>query len=113
MQEIKAREDLDTAGKIEAFKALIVDLNMTDAQRAAAAKAAEEAKAKEVVVEDDKWSKEDIQNLTKAIVRFPPGTSQRWKVIAEYCGVRNQKEVIKKAQELATKRQNELEENRR
>lgn len=69
---------------------------MTDAQRAALAKEKED-QAKKEVVEDEKWTKEDIALLTKAIVRFPPGTSQRWKTIAEFCGYRNQKEVIKKA----------------
>lgn len=48
----------------------------------------EEEKKKEVVVEDSNWSKEDIANLTKAIVKYPPGTARRWQVIAEQCGNR-------------------------
>ena len=50
--------------------------------------------------------------MTKAIVKFPPGTSRRWQVIAEFCGNFRQKDVIKKAQELAKRREMELEENR-
>ena len=53
----------------------------------------EEQKKKEVVVAPKKgnvedWSPEEIASLTKAIVRFPPGTTQRWKVIQEYVGCR-------------------------
>ena len=88
-------------------------MSQSDAEKAAAKAVEEEKKSKQAaVVTDSNWSKEDIANLTKAIVKFPPGTSRRWGVIAEYCGMRNQKEVIKKAQELATKRTNELEANR-
>ena len=62
-------------------------------RRRIAAKAAEEEKQSKQAasVEDSKWSKEDIANLTKAIVKFPPGTSRRWGVIAEFIGMRNQK----------------------
>jgi hypothetical protein len=28
------------------------------------------------------WSAQDVQSLTKAIVKFPAGTIDRWKVIA-------------------------------
>jgi len=64
---------------------------MSEAERAAivAKKAAEEEKKKVVVVTDKEWSAEDIALLTKAIAKFPPGTSQRWKVITEFCGMRN------------------------
>ena len=48
----------------------------------------EEEEKKAGVVEDAQWSKEDIALLTKAIVKFPPGTSRRWGVIAEFCGNR-------------------------
>ena len=37
-------------------------------------------------------------------MKFPPGTSARWKTIADYIGNISQKEVIKKAKELADKR---------
>lgn len=86
---------------------------MTASEKAALLAAEEEKKVKQVIVEDSNWSKEEIAELTKAIVRFPPGTGNRWKVIAEFLGMRNVKDVIKKAQELATKRQTELEEARK
>lgn len=92
LQAIAAREDKDIAGKIELWKNHITEASQTDAERssAAAAQAAEEEKKNKVAnVEDSNWSKEDIAMLTKAIVKFPPGTGNRWKVIAEFCGVRN------------------------
>lgn len=61
------------------------------------------------MVTDGNWSKEDIAALTKAIVRFPPGTNARWKTIADFID-KPQKEVIKKAQELAKRREQELQE---
>ena len=97
LHELKAREDLDKSGKVELFGLWVSCLGLSEAEKVAAKQALEEAKAKEVTVEDKNWSKEDIANLTKAMVKYPPGTSGRWKVIAEFCGVRNQKEVIKKA----------------
>jgi len=102
---------MDQAAKIDHWKAFVADMSQSAAERAAA-RAAEEEKKSKVTVEDSNWSKEDIAMLTKAIVRFPPGTGRRWQVIADFCGNYSQKEVIKKAQELATKRQTELEENR-
>jgi len=46
---------------------------------------------KEVKVEEkkDDWTPEEVANLTKGIVRFPPGTTQRWKCIVEFVGSRN------------------------
>ena len=67
----------------------------------------EEKKQANLKEDDSKWTKEDIANLTKAIVRFPPGTSARWKTITDYIGGKTQKDVIKKAKELADKRGNE------
>lgn len=46
-----------------------------------------------------------------AIKRFPPGTSNRWKVIADFVG-RNQKDVIAKAKELQEKKQSDVESKR-
>lgn len=54
----------------------------------------EEAKKIELVGSD--WTPDDVAMLTKGIVKFPPGTGNRWKVIAEFVG-KNQKEVIAKA----------------
>ena len=112
LREIQAREDVDQAGKADLWTTHINEMSQSAAELAATKAAEEEKKTKLASVEDSNWTKEDIALLTKAIVKFPPGTGRRWQVIAEYCGNRNQKEVIKKAQELATKRQNELEQNR-
>ena len=78
-------------------------MNQSEAEKQAelSRKASEEEKKNQGTGEDSNWSAEDIANLTKAIVKFPPGTGNRWKVITEDIGWKNQKMVIKKAQELA------------
>jgi len=43
---------------------------------------------KEEVVLDGGWTPEEVAHLTKGIVRFPPGTTQRWKCIADFVGSR-------------------------
>lgn len=57
------------------------------------------------------WSHEDIQMLTKGIVKFPPGTLNRWKVIADYVG-KPQKQVIMKAKEIQEKQKKDVEAKR-
>jgi hypothetical protein len=54
------------------------------------------------------WSQEDVKLLTLSIVKFPPGTVNRWAVIADYCG-KTQKQVIGKAKEIQEKKQRDLE----
>lgn len=46
------------------------------------------------------WTEDDVASLTKAIVRFPPGTSNRWETIANFVGDKTQKQVITKAKEI-------------
>lgn len=82
-------------------------------QKAAIAKKEQEEKVQEEQAKDQGgWTNEEIALLTKGITRFPPGTTQRWKIIAEFVGSRTPKEVIKKAQELAERRGKEMEERR-
>jgi len=40
------------------------------------------------------WSADEMSSLSKAIVRFPGGTPNRWKQIADFIGGKSQKEVI-------------------
>jgi hypothetical protein len=54
-----------------------------------------------VIISKD-WSVEDVQNLTKAIKKFPQGTGKRWAVIADFIG-KGQKETITKAKEIHAK----------
>ena len=49
--------------------------------------------------------------MTLAINKFPAGTKDRWKVIAEFCG-RSTKETIAMAKQLAEKKQKDLEAKR-
>lgn len=58
------------------------------------------------------WTHEEIQLLTKGIVKFPPGTGDRWRVIAAFVGTKNQKEVIAKAKEIQEKQQELVEQKR-
>lgn len=58
------------------------------------------------------WTHEEIQLLTKGIVKFPPGTGDRWRVIAGFVGSKNQKEVIAKAKEIQEKQQELVEQKR-
>ena len=58
------------------------------------------------------WTHEEIQLLTKGIVKFPPGTGDRWRVIAGFVGTKNQKEVIAKAKEIQEKQQELVEQKR-
>ncbi|KAL8238927.1 hypothetical protein R6Q59_015494 [Mikania micrantha] len=43
------------------------------------------------------WGKEEIELLRKGIVKYPKGTSRRWKVISEYIGTGRSVEEILKA----------------
>lgn len=95
-------KDTDTKKVEDKFDKIIEKIieKQQSAQKAKAAQKAEEEKEKEKkeLAEDlGGWGKEEVALLTKAIVRFPPGTVQRWKVIAEFVGTRTMKEVIKKA----------------
>jgi len=58
------------------------------------------------------WSQEDIKQLTLGIVKFPAGTGDRWKVIAEFVG-KSQKEVISKAKEIQARQLQDVEARRK
>lgn len=75
------------------------------------AKAALEAQQAKVAKSKD-WTSEETQNLTKGIVKFPAGTVNRWRVIADFVGSKSQKEVIAKAKELQELQQKMVEEKR-
>jgi len=40
------------------------------------------------------WTEAELEAFRKAVARFPTGTINRWRVISEYIGTRNQKETI-------------------
>jgi len=71
-------------------------------------------KRKEEILEDEKrkkrreWTEEDINNLSKALKKFPEAIPNRWAQITEFVKTHTQKEVVAKAQELI--RKEELEE---
>ena len=86
----------------------LLDVEKAKQEKESIRKAEEEEKKKAEVV-DSNWTVEEVKLLTKAIIKFPPGTKQRWFVITDYIGNKTQKEVLKKAQELKNKRENEIE----
>ncbi|CAK9271303.1 unnamed protein product [Sphagnum jensenii] len=43
------------------------------------------------------WSKEEVDLLRKAVIKFPKGTSQRWEVVSNYVGTGRSVEEILKA----------------
>ena len=45
----------------------------------------EEKAVTRTAVDETGWSEEEIALLMKALLKFPPGTGQRWKTIAQYC----------------------------
>ena len=48
---------------------------------------------------DKNWDHEQLSLLTAAIAKFPPGTTDRWRVIGDYCG-KDQKSTISKAKDI-------------
>ena len=41
--------------------------------------------------------------MVEAIKKFPAGTGDRWRVVADYIGTKNQKQVVTKAKEIKEK----------
>lgn len=37
----------------------------------------------------DNWSPEELSALAKGIAKYPPGTVNRWKVIADHVGTKD------------------------
>jgi DnaJ family protein C protein 2 len=76
------------------------------------AKRAEEERVSKLQQTVKEWTAEEIANLTEGIKRFPPGTVNRWKVVADFVQSKNQKEVIQKAKELVEKQARDIEAKR-
>ena len=72
----------------------------------------EEDKLAKLKHEDKVWTPEETALLTKGIQKFPPGTVNRWKVIADFVESKNQKEVIQKAKEIQEKQTWDIEARR-
>ena len=49
---------------------------------------------------NEKWDNEEVALLTLGIKKFPPGSKDRWRVIADFIQTKNPKEVIAKAKEI-------------
>jgi phage pi2 protein 07 len=100
---------LPLAALQQQFEVGFARLNQTEEEIAERLRqeALQSEESKKLDLTDSEWSKDDIALLTKGIVKFPPGTVNRWKMIAEFVN-KPQKEAIKKAQELIDKRKNEV-----
>lgn len=46
------------------------------------------------------WTLDELSLLSKATVKYPPGTKNRWECISEYMGTRSPDECVAKAKEL-------------
>lgn len=80
-------------------------MTQADKDREAERKAKLEKKeeAKQNINKKGDWTNDEIALLTKGIARYPPGTINRWKVIADFVGSKNMKEVVSKAKEIQEK----------
>jgi len=58
----------------------------------------EEKKSKEIA-----WTVEELSQLSKALVKYPVGSKNRWECIATFLGTRSLDDVTQKAKELSTK----------
>jgi phage pi2 protein 07 len=74
----------------------LADLLLSVEDRQKKQREKEKEESKEIQLEAG-WLKEEIALLTKGIVKFPPGTKDRWATIADFVETKTQKEVIKKA----------------
>ena len=104
--KLVADDDAELLGELASLQ---VKEEKKSEEKPAAQKPAETAP----IQKEGEWSPEEVANLTKAIVRFPPGTGQRWKVITEFVGTRTQKQTIKKAKDMAEKRQADMQAQQR
>jgi DnaJ family protein C protein 2 len=77
---------------------------ITEIERAAnaiKAKQRAEAAAKQKQIEERKiWTRDELSLLAKATTKHPPGTRNRWEVIAAFIGTRTAEEVLAKTKDL-------------
>eukprot|EP01012_Entosiphon_sulcatum_P008265 TRINITY_DN1442_c0_g1_i1.p1 TRINITY_DN1442_c0_g1~~TRINITY_DN1442_c0_g1_i1.p1 ORF type:complete len:594 (-),score=201.55 TRINITY_DN1442_c0_g1_i1:77-1858(-) len=50
----------------------------------------------------DHWTEQELNDLTRAIVKWPGGTSNRWENIAQFIGTKTPDQVLKKTKELTS-----------
>lgn len=81
----------------------------TEDRQAELRKKQAEEKAKNVKGD---WTDEELENFRKAVAKYPTGTINRWKVISDHIGTRNQKETIAKAKEIQARQQSDVEDKR-
>ena len=100
-EALSSEEEKTTEQYQELFLEFIDRVRNNKKTEAAPAKVEEKKKEK---TEIDKWSKQDIEKVTKAFIKFPAGVGNRWEKIALYVGG-NKKiaDVVKLSKELATK----------
>ena len=67
---------------------------------AAAKQQADQEKAERAKAAVKPWTRDELSQLAKATTRHPPGTRNRWEVIAQMIGTRTPDEVIAKTKDL-------------
>lgn len=95
----------ETQEDFEKIKKLIDKKEDENQQRIKERQAKEKAKQEEKKVKQKEWSKEDFAHLAKALNKFPGGTPDRWKTIANFMGTEyTSKDVIDMAKQLTQKK---------
>lgn len=69
---------LSTCEHKDAWQDWITDELKSDAEKQKKQLEALKKEQQEVSVESSGWTKEEIALLTKGVVKFPPGTKERW-----------------------------------
>jgi len=84
------KED-DAKAYAEMCAGLVVEAKLPEPEAAKEVVAApveekkQEIEVTRTAVDATGWSEEEVALLQKACLKFPPGTGQRWKTIAQYC----------------------------
>lgn len=55
---------------------------------------------------------DEIALLTKAVVKFPPGTRERWQTISDFIGSKSTKETIAMAKDIQERKNRAQEEKK-
>jgi DnaJ family protein C protein 2 len=111
VKKLKKTEDIqDLIAKLNTFSSKeafdnFEEMTMTKEKKAElerdALRKEDEKRRQEETKKIHEWSSEELSRLSKGIVKFPSGTTDRWKLIADFVGDRTQKQVMAKATEIS------------
>jgi hypothetical protein len=84
----KITDFLQNCSEKTEFESFISDMLLTQEERTKRQLEKEKEESKEILIEAG-WTKEEIALLTKGIVKFPPGTKERWATIADFVATKS------------------------